>query len=527
MKTLPLLITAVMVLSSGLTAVSCDNGRKTTTADTLNLYGVDPYTLDPALSGDNTSHQYIIQMFSGLVRLDNDLQVSGDIADHWEVSDDGTTYTFYLRQDVLFHDGKQLTADDFKASWERACSPEIGSQTAPLYLGDILGARQVIDGEAEEISGVRVVDKYTLEIILEEPRSYFLYKLAYPTAFVVDTETAVGSSWWRSGVNGTGPFKLEEWKQGNRLELVRYDRYYGKVADLGRVVYHLWAGTVMDLYETGQIDVAEIGEDYVDKVTDEKNEFFDELVTIPVPSLTYIGFNVNEAPFDDPLIRKAFAMAIDMDRVVGLVYRGSGVVVGSVIPPGIPGYSQTIAGTGFDPDAAQDIISMSSYGSVDNLPAITLTTGGYGGFIPNELQAIVYQWEENMGIEVIVRQIEPNEYYYNLMAEKDELFYFGWVADYPHPQNFLEVLFGSSSVSNIGEYHNSHFDALIATAGEEQDSISSIELYQQAEAVLMEDAALIPISFGTEMILVKPYVHGYNPNPLGGVALNEVWLEGK
>lgn len=525
-KLLPLIITA-MILFCGLVTTACEQGGKSVGGGTLNLYGVDPYTLDPALSGDSTSHQYIMQMFSGLVKLDDDLLVSGDIADEWDVNDDGTVYTFYLHQDVLFHDGKQVKADDFKASWERACSPGTGSQTASLYLGDILGVDEVINGDAEKISGVRVVDKYTLEVTLKEPRSYFLYKLAYPTAFVVDTTTAIGGSWWQSGINGTGPFKLEEWEKGSRLELARFDRYYGTLAKLERVVYHLWAGTVMSLYENGQIDVAETGGDYIDKITDEKNEFFDELIITSVPSLMYIGFNFTTEPFNDPLVRQAFAMAVDMNQVVSLVHRGAAVVAGEVIPPGIPGHDETASITGFDPDTARSLMASSSYGSIDNLPPITLTTGGYGGLVSRELEAIVYQWNQNLGVEITVRQIDPNEYYYNLMAEKDELFYFGWVADYPHPQNFLEILFASSSSSNTGRYHNSHFDALISQAGKETDFDASIKLYQQAQEVLLEDTALVPISFGVEMTLVKPYVKGYNPGSLGVVKLNEIWIEGK
>lgn len=525
-KLLPLVISAV-ILSCGLVTASCEQGRKPAGSGTLNLYGVDPYTLDPALSGDSTSHQYIMQMFSGLVKLDDELLVTGDIADEWNVNFNGTVYTFYLRQDVLFHDGKQVTADDFKASWERACSPGTGSQTAVLYLGDILGVDEVLNGDAEEISGVRVVDKYKLEVTLKEPRSYFLYKLAYPTAFVVDTKTALGSGWWQSGINGTGPFKLEEWKKGSRLEFARFDRYYGTPAKLERVVYHLWAGTVMSLYENGQIDVAQTGGDYIDKITDEKSELFNELIITSVPSLMYIGFNCTTEPFNDPLVRQAFAMAVDMKKVVNLVYRGAAMVAGQVIPPGIPGHDETASITSFDPETVRSLIASSSYGSVDNLPPITITTGGYGGVISRELEAIVYQWHQNLGVEITVRQIDPNEYYYNLMAEKDDLFYFGWVADYPHPQNFLEILFASSSFSNTGKYHNSNFDALIDMAGKETDFDTSIELYQQAQDVLLQDTALVPISFGVDMTLVKPYVKGYNPGSLGVVRLNEVWIEGK
>ncbi len=153
----------------------------------LNLYGIDPHTLDPAISGDATSHEYVIQLFSGLVALDDNLEPAPDIAQDWTVSDDGRTYTFELRQDVRFHDGREVKAEDFKYSWDRAADPDTGSLTAASYLGDIVGVSEVLAGESNEISGVRIVDDYTLEVTIDAPKSYFLSKLTYPTAYVVDS----------------------------------------------------------------------------------------------------------------------------------------------------------------------------------------------------------------------------------------------------------------------------------------------------------------------------------------------------
>ena len=152
----------------------------------LNLYGRDPHTLDPAVSGEMRSHQYIMQLFSGLVCLGDNLEPAPDIAQEWQVSDDGRTYTFYLRHDVRFHDGREVKAEDFKYSWERACDPATGSLTAATYLGDIVGVGEVLAGESKEISGVRVIDDYALQVTIDAPKSYFLSKLTYPTAFVVD-----------------------------------------------------------------------------------------------------------------------------------------------------------------------------------------------------------------------------------------------------------------------------------------------------------------------------------------------------
>jgi len=512
---------AGLSMSSGCTPGDDPTGG----AGTLNLYGIDPHTLDPALSGDSTSHEFITQIFSGLVKLDENLEVTGDIAREWNIASDGLTYTFFLREDVYFHNGKHLNASDVKSSWERACDPATGSQTASIYLGDIKGAAEKLNGQACEISGLRVLDDYMLEVTLDEPKSYFLYKLAYPTAFVVDTNTTTGTGWWQSGINATGPFKLKEWQPGRRLELERNDNYYGQPARLERVVFHLWAGVVMDLYETGEIDVAGVGLAYIEKARDERNIFYTQLIENPALSIMYIGFNVTAEPFNNPLVRRAFAQALDKETIVDLVFKSSYLEAAGLLPPGIPGYNENLQMEEFDISGALGLIAMSSYGSVDALPPITLTTGGYGGIIPSELEAVVFQWKQHLGVEVTVRQLDVNEFYYNLMDQKDHLFYYGWSADYPHPQNFLEVLFGQGSPNNTGEYYNAEFEALIRQAAREPDLEVSLDLYRQAEQILMDDAALIPLVFGVDQVLVKPYVKGYEPGPLGVVRLSEVWID--
>jgi oligopeptide transport system substrate-binding protein len=491
----------------------------------LNLYGVDPYTLDPAVSGEMTSHVYLMQLFSGLVRFDDNLEPAPDIAERWEVSNGGRTYTFYLRQDVKFHDGRKLTAEDFKYSWERACAPQTGSLTAATYLGDIVGVSGVLAGQTGEISGVRVVDDYTLEVTVDAPKSYFLSKLTYPTAFVVDkADVETGGGWWRTP-NGTGPFKLKQWQQGDSLILERNELYYGGVAKVNQVVFKLWSGVPMNMFETGEIDVAGVGTSYIEKVTDETGPFYQDLSIVPELSFYYIGFNTAQPPFDDVNIRRAFSMAIDKDKLISLVFKGTMEPADGILPPGMPGYNETLAGLGYDVAGAKALIAGSSYGDVSNLPPITVTTLGWGGGISSELEAVIYQWRQNLGVEVTVRQLEPERFLYHLSQEKDEMFYTGWIADYPHPQDFLDILFHSGAENNYGQYRNPEVDAMLEAAGVEPDSRLSLSLYQQAEQMLVDDAACIPLGFGRNYVLVKPYVKGYELNPLGFARLNEVSIE--
>jgi oligopeptide transport system substrate-binding protein len=491
----------------------------------LKLYGVDPMTLDPAVSGEMTSHAYVAQIFSGLVKLGDDLEPAPDIAEKWEVSADGCTYTFYLRRDVTFHDGRAVTAGDFKYSLERACDPATGSRTAGPYLGDIVGVQDVLAGKASEISGVRVIGDYTLEITIDAPRSYFLSKMTYPTACVVDKYNVErGGEWWRSP-NGTGPFKLEQWLEEELLVLERNDNYYGDRANLDGVEFQLWSGVPMRMYETGDIDVTGVSVSYIDRVTDTAGPFHDQLQKVPELSYYYIGFNSTGPPFDDLNVRKAFAMAIDKEKIVSLVYRDLVQSADGILPPGIPGYNEDLDGLEFDPESARELIAASNYGDVASLPPITITTSGYGGSIPGYLSAVIQEWRDNLGVEVTVRVLEPERYIYHLIEEKDEMFDMGWVADYPHPQDFLEVLFYTGVENNFAEYSNPEIDALLDRAAVETDSELSLEMYRQIEQMLVDDAACLPLWFGMNYILVKPHVKGYELNPMGFAMLNKVWLD--
>jgi oligopeptide transport system substrate-binding protein len=491
----------------------------------LNLWDTGPLTLDPAIAADMSSYVYVMHIFSGLVRLDQSLNIAPDIAESWEPSSDNKTYTFHLRQGVKFHDGREVKAADFKYSWERACDPATGSGTAATYLGDIVGAKDMLAGKTGEISGVKVLGDYTLQVTIDAPKAYFLNKLAYPTAFVVDrANVESGNNWWREP-NGTGPFKLKEWKEGQRLILERSQIYYGEPAKLGQVVFRFLAGVPMALYETGQIDVSPVSTSYIDEVSDVTNPLHQELTVTPELSLYYIGFNTAQPPFDDVNIRRAFCLAVNKEHIAKVILKDMVNEAEGILPPGMPGYNETLEGLDYDVEKAKELIAASKYGDVSNLPPITLTVEGYGNSIPSYLGAIIQEWQQNLGVEISVRQLETEDFLYNLKQEKDELFTLGWVADYPDPHNFLDILFYTGSENNIFEYSNPTLDALLDQAAIEQDKAVRLAMYQQAEQLVVDDAPCLPLFHGTNYILVKPYVKDYALSPLGIPDLSKVYLE--
>ena len=490
--------------------------------DTVRLWDIGPLTLDPAISSDMSSHAYVMQIFSGLVRLDQELSIVPDIAESWDKSADGRVYTFHLRQEVKFHNGREVRAADFKYSWERACRPATGSGTAATYLGDIVGAKDMLAGKATEISGVEVIGDYTLQVTIDAPKAYFLDKLAYPTAFVVDKANVESRQYWWLEPNGTGPFELRGWTPGQQLVLERSEIYYGEPAKLQSVIFSLVAADPMALYETGQIDVVPVYLSYIDEVSDESNPLHLELAVTPELSLYYIGFNTAKPPFDDVNVRRAFCLAVNKEHIIKVILRDMVTEADGILPPGLPGYNGALKGLDYDVEQAKELIAASKYADASNLPPITLTVDGYGNNIPSYLGAIIQEWQQNLGVEISVRQLETETFIYNLKEEKDDIFTMGWIADYPDPHDFLDVLFYTGSEVNIGEYENPTLDALLDQAAIAQNTTDRLAMYQQAEQLVVDDAPCVPLWHGTNYILVKPYVQGYELTAQGIPDLSRV-----
>ena len=526
MKTgLCILFALFIVFISILTGCNLFSGNGSPVASAtqvLQLADIDPTTLDPAVASETTSAQYIMQIYSGLLKLDKNLEPVADIAKNWEISPEGTVFTFYLRNDVKFQNNKSVTASDFKYSWERAANPATGSRTASTYLGDIIGVKEMLSGQTNSINGIKVLNNYTLQVTIDSPRSFFLYKLTYPTTFVVDkNNVAKGTSWWRKP-NGTGPFKLERWAQNQDLILSRNEYYYGDKAKLDQVKYSFYSGVPIDLYETGDLDVTGVNTVEIDKVKDQSGPFYKDLKISSNLSFYYVGFNCAKPPFDDVNIRKAFSYATDKDIIIKLIYRDMEKRADGILPPGMPGYNKDLKKIDYDLNKARQCIKDSRYGDISKLDPIIVTTSGYGGGISSVLQALIYQWQQNLGVTVTVRQLEPERYFYNTKEEIDNMYEMAWSADYPYPQDFLDILFSIGSENNYGDYQNSNYDSLISKANLTQNEAEAFVFYRQAEQILIDDAGCIPLTFGENYYLVKSYVQGFYYSPLGFAPLNEV-----
>jgi oligopeptide transport system substrate-binding protein len=465
----------------------------------LFLASSEPNTLDPA-RWTGSADGIVGDLFGGLLRLDSNLQLVPDLAESWDISPDGTVYTFQLRRDVVFHTGRAFTAQDVTYSWERALDPSTGSTTAATYLGDI--------------RRVSAADDFTLVVTLDSPKVYFLAKLAYPTSWVVDRETA---DRLEENPVGTGPFQLLRRTLGREIVLERNPRYHLGPVRLGYVVYRIEAGHPVRLYEAGEIDMTGLPEDLLDRARDPSDTLYGQIYPVTPLCTYYTVLDTSKPPFDDLAVRRAFALAVDREALNQTAFGDRFPVADGLYPPGLPGFSSDVEPLPYDPQAARQAMAESRYGGGQDLPEFLLTDSGAGTDLDPSTAFLVQAWQETLGVTVQVEQLESFGYSERIYSgDHGQIVPWGWCADYPDPENFVDVLFHSGGRQNIGLYANPRLDRLLEQARNEPDVASRLALYRQAEQIVIDDAAAIfMIHSATHYVLVKPHILGYQPAAIG------------
>lgn len=499
--------------------VTNEEAEPAATGGTLIRLWSDPPTFDPHLTGDTTSAGIIIEVFGGLTTIDKELEIVPDLAEDWEVSNDGRTYTFKLRDNLKFHDGKEVTARDVKWSLERAADPATEAPTVDVFLGDIIGVTEKAEGRAREITGVQVIDDRTISITIDQPKAYFLAKMSYPTSFVLDQANVEAGEEWLRQPNGTGPFRLAEYVPGEIIRLTANENYHLGRPKIDEVVHRLSGGDALLQYENDEIHVTGVGVTSLDSVLDEANPLSQDVHRSPPGfSTSYIGMNVNVPPFDDRNVRLALNYAIDQEIISEQILRGLLVPAHGVLPPGFPGYDENIGGYDHDPEKAKQLLAESKYGSnMEDFPNIVMALpGSFGASVGPSNEAILGMWRDTLGIDVEIQQTEWATYLQDLQDKRFQMWGgSGWVADYIDPQNFLDVLLHSESSDNHSNYSNPEVDRLLEEARTERDQARRFDLYNQAEKLIVADAPWVPLWHGAEgYVLIKPYVKDYYLFPL-------------
>lgn len=500
----------------------------------LNIAGNvdDPPSLDPAIANDPYSHFIISQLFSGLVRFDDGLNVVPDIASAMpQVSPDGKTYTFTLRRGVRFPDGQEVTAGDFKYSIERAADLKLAGSQPPsalpagVYLGDIVGVQDKLVGKATQISGVQAPDPYTLVLTIDAPRQYFLAKLASGPAYVVEQSNVESGDNWTENPKGTGPFRLEKWVHRQVIVLGANASYYGGRAKLDRV--NIWMGSnaqaEVQQYEAGGLDVAGVGVDDLQSVTDRNNPLSKELQSVDDMSVTYLGFNITQKPFDDPKVREALSRVIDRQAIARAVYQERVTQAGGFVPPDMAGYTPPdTSDLGYDVTRARELLAGSTYKSAANLPPLNLYTSGT--LLGPMLKDV---FSTTLEIDVQVHQVEWSDYLAGLDSGAYPMFTMSRAAEYPDPSAILDSLFKSLSPANYFKYNNAEVDNALETAASEPDTKKRMAEYTQIEDRILRDYPAVPFYYSVSYTLVKPYVHGLKVTPLGILSLKDVSIDGR
>lgn len=471
--------------------------------------------LDPALAQAGGASGLAGLLYSGLVRLTPELEIIPDLAESWQVSPDGSVYTFTLREDLAFHSGRPLTAADVAFSWERAADPATGSTTAAAYLGDIQGVREKLAGRAATISGVKVIDEQTLSVTLDGPRPAFLGKLTYPTSFVLDQDTVdVRGVKWAFAPNASGPYTLRTYQPGKILILERNIAYH-RPASVGYIAFRFdWQGTPLSYFQAGEIDLADwFTKDEILQITKKTLLVPAEFHNTTSLCTSLIQMNNSQPPLDDPAVRKALALSIDRQRLIDQFFGANKIPAVSILPPAMPGFSQDLNAGSFRPAEARAALASSRYAG--KLPKITLTRQGSATTANEYANALVGMWQKNLGIKVDVQSIDPESFNQVIHKDHGQMVLYGWCADYPDAENFLDGLYHSESEFNVAGYSNPEVDTLLEQTRGETDPTRRLDLYQKIEAMLLADGAAIPLDHNVRFALVRPGVSNFTLSPLG------------
>ncbi|GMV86377.1 MAG: ABC transporter substrate-binding protein [Dehalococcoidia bacterium] len=486
-------------------------GNGICSGNSLIVPGSEPATvLDPIQVGDVSTSEYVVEIFGGLVTLDTNLEVQPDIAQSWEVSNGGKTYTFTLRDDVVFHTGntRRVTAEDVKYSIERAADPVNASPTVRAYLGNIVGLRDRFENKASSVSGVKVIDERTIQIDLIEPSDFFLSELTYPVAYVVDRQQIESNPRnWTQKPNGTGPFRLAEFKPAERIRLVKNDRYHLGAPKVDEIVFELGGGSLLTRYENDELHLSFFPASLLDSVKDGSNKLAKEYRSVPNMAVFYFTLNPSQPPFDDPKVRQAFAMTIDRETINSVLLYDAYRVADGFLPPEMPGYSESVKSYEYNVDRAKQLLAESKYAG--NMPRIVLSFSGTGAAPGDLLVAIQEGWQEALGVNIELQAIDTSAFLREQRRGTFQMHSDGWSADYPDPEDFLGKLFASDSTLNYTKYQNDEVDRLLMAARTEQDRAKRYQLYAEAEQKILDDAIVIPTFWPVDHIVVKPCVVGY------------------
>ncbi|GHO81743.1 peptide ABC transporter substrate-binding protein [Ktedonobacter sp. SOSP1-85] len=537
---------AVLISACGGSTGSSSAGTKLSDDKQIFVYPLrgisDVATLDPGLSTDTASAQAIQMMFTGLVQLDDNLKVKPQLAESYSVASDGVTWTFKLRQGTKFSDGNPITADDVVYSIDRALKPELKSTVAPSYLALVKDSDKRFAGKVPTLIGDSLFapDPTTVKIVTNQKAQYFLDALTYPTSYVVEKSFVekYGDQKWTNHLSeggASGPFKLEKHISGQQISFVPNENYYNAKPQLKKVVFPFYkdAQTVYKAYKSNQVDLSGVPGPNLDEARAMPNQQYHQS---PILAIYYYGMNYLAKPFNNIKIRQAFALSIDRDTLAHSIYKDRVAPTNHIVPQGMPGYNQNLTGpagvssTKGDKTLAKQLFQegMQEEGyTTANFPQVSLTVATSGSAAAkNEFQYVQQQWKDALGVNVTINDEDFNKLLDDEVqtvgsAKGLQIWSAGWVADYPDPQDWTDLLFGKGSSNNQVNYglgsnktavaQQANQDAMVK-ANTIVDQTSRMAQYNQIEQKLINDVAWAPTYQSAVSYVLKPCVKGWVDN---------------
>jgi oligopeptide transport system substrate-binding protein len=495
----------------------------------------EPQGLDPHITSGLTESYIISSLFEGLVTKNPEtLEVEPAVAERWELSDDGRTYTFHLRQNARWSNGDPITAEDFRWSWQRALTPELGSLYNYMFF-PIVNAEAFTTGQITDFNqvGVQVLDTYTLQVNLKEPTPYFLQLLDHHSTFPVHRATieAFGSptdrlsQWARAGsLVGNGPFTLTEWQTNSHVRVERNEQYWdAATVKLNGIVFYPIDSQVTEerMFRDGQLHhTYDVPLDKVPVYLSEQPELID---VEPYLGSYFYGINTTRPPFDDARVRTALAMAIDRDLLVETVTQGLYEPAYAVVPPGTLGYQPPTLFS-YDPAQARELLADAGFPDGEGFPAVEIL---YNTLEQHQKIAVAIQqmWRENLGINVGIVNQEWQVYLDSLTNLNYDIARRGWIGDYVDPYNFLD-LFLSGGGNNRTGFANQRFDEIVLReAPATPDRDARYALYREAEAILIGEMPIIPLYTYQSKHLNHPSIKGMPANIMDYYHWKSIYLE--
>ena len=496
--------------------------------------GADPTDLDPHVATNIAEIDVASALFEGLVTEDPvDLHPVPGVATRWDISPDRTTYTFFLRPEAKWSDGKAVTAADFIASWKRVLTPALGAENAGmLYV--LQGAEAFHKGANKDFAkvGVTAPDPLTLRVVLEHPTPYFLSLLTHPVWSPVPLHAIAahgdpftrGVPWTREGRHvGNGAFKLKEWHPNHQTILEKSPTYWD-AANVRLNAIHFYpienADTEERTFRTGQLHLT-----YVlpfGRVETYRANSPQFLRTDPYLNTYFFRLNVRQAPLNNGKVRRALALAVDRAGIVEKLLRGGQKPASTITPPGLPGYTPP-AGTPTDLAAAKKLLAEAGYPEGKGLPPLELlhNTSANNRLIAEAVQEM---WRRDLGLDVRL----VNQEYKVVLAERRagryQILLSDWVGDYLDATTFLD-LWRSDSGNNHTGWGSPEYDALLFAAARATTAGERAAQLQKAEAVMLNASPVIPLYYNTHVFLAQPSVKGWHPTLLDHHPYKHVWLE--